>query len=231
MKKIKLKYYFILSLCSFMCWACEDLTDIQQEYLDRGEQIYVGKVDGLACYGGYYRIRINGLMHYANTAEKCVIKWVANDIEDSVTINAAQWKESDILNIYLNDMPEETYRFFVQTFDKEGNKSLNEEINGRVYGDNHILSITPKIITRVRKANDNIILTWTSTAENVSYIELKYETNEGVEQQFLPPYTESDTIYSNWKSKGKIEYRTASIPEVGAIDTLYTEWRTDHFPE
>lgn len=231
MKKSIIKYSTGLAICLFVLLSCENLTDIQQEYLDKGEQVYVGKVDSLHANGGFNRVRIWGDMHYAKTAEKCVIKWKAADLEGSMEIPSSQWIESGILDVVIDSLPEDSYRFFVQTLDSQGNKSLNEEINGVVYGHNFILSITPKLITRVRKTTGKAIITWTTSAEHVSFIELKYETLDGFEHMFRPANIENDTIFSNWKPEGIIEYRTASVPEIGAIDTIYTNWNKTAFPK
>ena len=231
MKNIIIKYSFSLVISLLMLLSCENLTDIQQRFLDLGEQVYVGKADSLNVNGGYYRVKISGDMHYAKTAEKCIITWKASEEEGLVEIPASAWINTGMLDVVIDSLPEDSYRFFVQTVDVEGNKSLNEEVNGVVYGDNFILSITPKLITRVRKTTGRAIISWTTSVEHVSFVELKYETMDGFEHVFRPANLENDTIFSNWKPLGKIEYRTASIPEIGAIDTIYTAWNETAFPQ
>lgn len=230
MKNSFIIYSVSFIVCLFVFFSCENLTDIQQKYLDMGEQVYVGKPDSLTTRGGYYRINISGLMHYASTAEKCVIKWKSSEDEGSVEIPSSEWMDTGILDVMIDNLSEDSYRLFVQTSDRKGNKSLNEEVNGVVYGDNFILSITPKLITRVRKTSGKAIIAWTTSAENVSFVELKYETLDGFEHVYRPANVENDTIL-NWKPEGRIEYRTASIPEVNAIDTLYTSWNMTAFPK
>ena len=135
----------ILSVFIVMLYNCSDINDTHQDFLDRGERIYVGRADTLVVLGGYERARIQGMMYYANSAEKCIIRWTTEGKKDSVVVQAAEWKaNNDTLSVLIEGLTEGTQRFFVQTYDKEGNKSLNLECSGTIYGEQYILSATPK---------------------------------------------------------------------------------------
>lgn len=225
-----MKKIILLLAVIFILGSCADMDDTHQEFLDRGEQIYVGKADSLDVYGGYERVKIVGLMHYANTAEKCVIRWTAEGKKDSVSIPASQWRaNNDTLSVIIDGLPEGTQRFFLQTYDKEGNKSLNVECSGTVYGEGHILTASPKIITQMIAKPDGIFLLWNMSEEAIG-VEMKYDATDG-EKTMNIAAKEDTTFLENWKLGGNIQTRTILVPEEGAIDTLYTAWNSLQFPE
>jgi len=205
------------------------MEDIHQKYLDRGEQVYVGKADSLNVYGGYNRVQIKGWMHYAKSAEKCIIKWKNADKSDSITVSASSWLATDTMTVLIEGLQEGAQRFFVQTFDIEGNASLNVECNGYVYGDEYILTATPKIITQMAPQPEGMILTWSISDEAIA-VEVKYDSNDG-EKTLKVGAAETTTLIPNWKLGGTIQARTVLVPERGAIDTLYTAWTGLDFPD
>lgn len=222
----------IISLLAvvFMLGSCANMDDTHEEFLDGGERIYVGKADSLAVYGGYERVKIMGLMHYAKTAEKCIIRWTVDGQKDSVIIQSNQWKaHNDTLSVIIEGLPEGTQRFFLQTYDAEGHKSLNIECSGTVYGEGHILTASPKIITRMVPQPDGIFLLWNMSEEAIG-VEMKYESNSG-EKTVNVAAKEDTTFLSDWKLGGFVQTRTILVPEEGAIDTLYTSWTHMQFPE
>lgn len=202
---------------------CADMNDIHQGFLDRGERIYVGRVDSLTVFGGYHRVKITGKMIYAKTAEKCIIRWSSDGVKDSVIVQADEWKaNNDTLSVIIEGLEEGTQRFFIQTYDKENHKSLNIECNGNVYGDQYILSASPKIITRLKPMPEGMELTW-NTSEEAIGVEIKYESNNG-EKNMQIDGQDVITMLPDWKLSGKLQARTTFLPETGAIDTLYSPW-------
>lgn len=218
-----MKKLIILLAVAFMLLSCADINDTHQEFLDRGEQVYVGKADTLVVYGGYERVKVWGMMYYAKTAEKCIIRWTLDGKKDSVIVQPAEWKaKNDTLSVIIEGLKEGSQRFFVQTYDEEGNQSLNVECYGTVYGDQYILTATPKIISRLTPKPEGMEISWSASEEAIE-VEVKYDTNSG-EQTLKIDGRAVTTILQDWKLSGSIQTRTVLVPEKGAIDTLYTDW-------
>ncbi|MDR0815731.1 MAG: DUF4998 domain-containing protein [Bacteroidales bacterium] len=230
MKKILMNTgYILLAISMVMIAACADLNDSQQQYLDRGERIYTGKADLLTVNGGHNRVQITGVMHYAKTAEYCIIRWTNGTDTDSLTVNASNWQATDTMKVILDGLSEGAYRIFVQTYDKDGNKSLNVECNGNAYGENFILSAKAKVISQMAfRIPSVLVLSW-SVSEKAEFVEVVYESKTGNKTLSLLGNTET-TELSDWKFGGEIKSRTAIIPEAGAIDTIYTDWLVRSFP-
>ncbi len=204
--------------------SCGDMNDTQRDFLDRGEKIYVGKIDSLQVHGGNYRAQITGLMYYAHTAEKCIIKWET----DSLIVPLDGYSASDTLKLIINNLSEGSHQFFIQTYDKEGNKSLNESCNGYSYGEQYVRTASPKIISQMKAEPSGLVLLW-NTSDEAESVEVVYESNDGDKTMALPGNVK-ETKLADWKIGGTIKSRTALIPEVGAIDTLYTDWLIQPFP-
>lgn len=225
-----MKKIIMLLTVTLLLASCADMNDTHQEFLDRGQQIYVGKADTLVVHGGYNRVEIEGAMYYATSAEKCIIRWTLNGVKDSVVVLADEWKTNeDKLSVTIEELPEGTQRFFVQTYDREGNKSLNVECSGNVYGDQYILTASPKIITQLAAKPEGMELTWNMSEEAIG-VEVKYDSNSGVETLKVKANA-TTTLLPDWKLSGNIQTRTILVPEEGAIDTLYTAWRSLQFPD
>jgi hypothetical protein len=119
--------------------------------------------------------------------------------------------------------------FRVQTYDKEGNTSLNEECFGYSYGNQFTLQATPKLVSKMTPEPAGIILLWT-VSEEAEGVEVVYENEAGEEKNLILPGDIVETVITDWKIGGFIKSRTALIPEEGAIDTLYTDWLVQYFP-
>jgi hypothetical protein len=225
----KRNYFAALLLSAAGLASCSDINEMQQEYLDRGEKIYAGKIDSLVVRGGHYRVEISGLMRYAQTAEKCIIRWETDSLTtDSLIVSLAGLTVRDTLKVIVDNLMEGGRLFYVQTYDREGNKSLNESCYGYVYGEQYILSSASKIIVSMRPEPAGIELTWNKSDEAIG-VALEYDSNEGVKTLSLPGNV--DTLFlTDWKIGGEIRNRTKLLPEAGAIDTLYSEWLTQTFP-
>src|SRR5690554_3137402 len=203
----------------FLLVTCADMNEIQQSFLDRGEKVYVGKADTLVVHGGYQRVRISGMMYYAKTAEKSVIRWTLDGVKDSVIVQAGEWSaNNDTLSVVIEGLNEGTQRFFVQNYDKEGNNSLNVECSGNVYGDQYIMQASPKIITQMTPMPEGMLISWNMTDEAVG-VEVKYETNEGMQSLSFDADAET-SLLPDWKLGGMVQTRTLLLPEEDAIDIL-----------
>lgn len=114
MKKIYLLICVLVSLLS----SCGDMLENIQPYLDKGEKIYVGKVDSLEAFSGKNRILLKGLYMYGVTQKKCVVRWYSQD-------NELQQKELEVNRVesvepfeaMIDNLDEGQYEFTIVTYD------------------------------------------------------------------------------------------------------------------
>lgn len=204
--------------------GCSDMNDTQKEFVEMGSRIYAGKIDSLTVHGGDRRVRIEGLMYYAYTAEKCIIKWEG----DSIITSLDGYAKDDTFSIIISDLEEGTWLFYVRTLDREGNSSLQETCMGYSYGEQYILSADPKLVLQMRAEPSGMVLLW-NTSEDAVSVEVAYESNTG-EKTLTLPGDVKETGLPDWKLGGYVKTRTQLLPEKDAIDMLYTDWVTQYFP-
>ena len=208
--------------------SCSDITDMQREYLDRGETLYVGRIDSIQFRGGLHRVQMEGLLKYARSASCCVVSW--NDQSLEYAINEISNK--DMAKVLIENLEEGTYRFFIQTFDEEGNKSIKSECYGYVYGDEYIMSQSPKFITEIvpDPKSSKVTLSW-NAVDNAEQVLLLYENSSGKMVRQLLPGDVRATEIDDWKKGGKIECTTYTLPEENALDTIPLTPYIQYFPE
>jgi hypothetical protein len=227
----KLLYLGILALKSLIISAmlcligCSGMNDTQQEFIEMGSRIYAGKIDSLVVRGGDHRVQISGLMYYAYTAEKCVIEW-GTGVD---TISLDQYAKGDTLKVIIPGLEEGAHYFYVRTFDKEGNRSLQETCMGYSYGEQYILQAGSKVILEMNAEPSGMVLVW-GTSEDAVSVEVKYESSMGEETLTLPGDV-AETKLPDWKLSGYIKTRTQLLPEEGAIDMLWSDWVTQYFQD
>ena len=217
-------------LCSVLIiWACSDLNDINREYLDRGEYKYVGRVDSVVVNGGENRVLITAWMHYAKTAERCVINWMNGTVKDSITVPASNWQQDGYMRVIIDNLEEGSYNFYIHTFDSKGNRSIYTESNGVAYGDFYISSMVPKILNEMKALLEGMNLSFGQSEKAVS-LEIEYENTNGSVTTLHLAGNSSQHLLPDWELGGLIRYRTGILPEINAIDTLYSEWSESRFP-
>ena len=209
----------------FICQSCSDITEMQREYLDRGETLYVGRLDSIKFRGGLHRVQMEGLLNYARSASRCVISWNDQSVEYAID----EISTGDTAKVLIKNLEEGTYRFFVQTFDEEGNKSVKSECYGYVYGDEYIMSQSPKFITEMVPDPDKMTLKW-NLSDNAIKVQLSYENISGETVRQMLPGDVKETEIADWKEGGKIECITYTIPEENALDTIPLTPHVQYFP-
>jgi hypothetical protein len=221
MKKILINTgYMLLATYIAILAGCAE-----QEFIDYGERIYVGKVDSLVVHGGFNRAQIVGQMFFAKSAVYCVIRWTSstNANMDSIVVQSSNWRATDTMKVIINGLEDAAYRFYVQTYDSDGNSSLREECSGYAYGETFLSLATAKTINQMTVTGGGISLIWNSSEKAVS-VEVAYETNAGTTKSLILPGNVFETILDDYKPGGNIKYRTGFLPEEDAIDILYSNW-------
>lgn len=208
--------------------SCTDITDVQKEWLDKGEAKYVGKLDLLQFRAGLNRVKMEGLLYWAKTAKRGVISW--NDQKLEFDIDDVRIGEGDTASLIIRDLEEGTYQFTVQLFDDYGNKSVPEISFGNTYGANYKLQQNAKHITTMTPFPDGTMLIVFNSSEDAIGIELKYESLDGSFVTKSLPGTINDVTIENYKKGGSVELITKTLPELNAFDTIALDVYKQNFP-
>ncbi len=216
------KHIAILSLSILlylMLQSCSKMNDLHDQYLEEGEVIYAAKVDSVEAVPGKNRILLNSLIQ-SQRIETVRIFW--NDYADSAGVQVSN--QTGIFPKLLEDLEEKSYIFQLVSIDKFGNESLPFEVDGTVYGDNFQSSLSNRVMTKATVVNGEMTIDWSGAVDYGIFCTLAYQNQEGEQVTKEVPVSEPETILTDWGSD--LTYNTAFVPEAGAIDTFYTDYKT-----
>jgi len=222
MRRIKFKNVIaaaMIALCAaIFMFACDDMNSLHQEYLDRGEGIYIGGVvsDSIEVYSGYRKIQFRWKINADPRIDKTVIYWDQRtgrrDVPVVRTTEGDMWMET-----LLDDMPEAEYIFEFEMQDKVGNISKATEVVGIVWGDVYIENLRGrgiKELSRLETGETQII--W----EAVSFLsilrtEIEYMDADGDPVTVTVPNDDDKTLLEGLSTGDNISVYAVHLPEKG----------------
>lgn len=213
---LKRMKYCLAIACGMIAASCSDINEMHQEWLDRGETIYAGKIDMLSARGGVGRIQIEGDAKYAQMAEKCVVRY--NDVVKEFQLADITDGDGKIA-ILLEDLEEGNYQFFVNTLDKSGNRSIVEQCFGYSYGENYAGIQNPKRVVSSSAGFSGATLVW-NTVGNAAKVRLDYWTKDLQPASLELPGDVESTLIEDWEWGGEIKITTFVLPEENALDVI-----------
>jgi hypothetical protein len=202
------------------------MNSVNQEYLDRGETFYTGKVSFLQSFPGNNRVKFTWNINSDPRITQTVIYW--NEGEDSTTIAVNRTQSGNLrLEKELN-LPEGNYIFEFVTKDNAGHRSLSVEQSVGIYGAAYIASLQNRDISTLTISK----ITWLSTVSStIQYVTVNYmdytDPDHPVQQIVRVENTDVETILSGAKSGEKLSVTTSYLPTNGldivtALPKMYT---------
>jgi hypothetical protein len=189
MKTISKKLMFAM-LCIASLWivACDDMNSIIQDDLDKGEAIYIGKVNDYIWQSGKDRVRLFWIVTDRRVS-KTIITW--NDGKEDRRIekvlSTAPGNRIDSVTV-AEYVPEGVYNFVLYNTDDEGNFiSIKETVeNVSTYGDIYASNLSVRNVSTMEWTADNKLkITWAKVeiADDADDVILstvmKYKTSTG----------------------------------------------------
>lgn len=227
MKRFESLLIFILVLIG---GACDDMLDSIQPYLDKGEIVYVGKVDSLFTRVGHNRIELIARLKSGFTQIKCkVIVTDPDGIEDTLYYDMKRQNGEQYLKYMFNELKEGQYDFSVIMFDAHGNKSLAELAEGYSYGSFYQSTLFNRRLNEVQVRDGNIILNWKSV-DNALYTLVTYKSSKGEEKTIKVPINEYQTVIEDYFPGGTFSWVTVYKPGETALDEFYSTSNENVFP-
>ncbi len=217
----------LMAMGIFALGSCSKMDDTYHKFWDEGEHIYPASADSLKSFSGKDRVKLQWLIVGDPTIRKAVIYW--NNRADSmvVPINKDNAAGIDTMNVFIDNLSEGTYSFEVFTFDQYGNRSVEANTTGKVYGDSYANSLLTRIVENNSYLNNILNIQWGAPADASSLgAEIEYTDTDGNKTTLLvDPDAETTTINDFGFSYSKyFKYRTLFLPDSTAIDTFYTDY-------
>lgn len=219
----------IYSLLALLLLSCDGMNDNIEEYLDRGEVNYLGRVDSASAIGGKERILFTWQPGKDPRIEECLITW--NERQDSVIVpvDLSQIDENGYFSVVIGDFKEGTYVFNMYHLGKKGYPSIKHEVVGKVYGEKFQASLYPRGMKEIVVKDEKVKLSW-GTATDSCRVMLSYPDISGKMQSLAISALEDSTLIDNYKPGGEFTYRTYYLPETNALDEFFVDSDKMQFP-
>ena len=215
--------FAVLALLSVA--GCYSIDDTQKEWTDKGETIYVGKLDSLEVRSGMNRVEIVGDTRYLRTAKTCTVTYEVMDEQGMTVEKVNEYVLTDVIGddgkarLIVDGLESGSYYFDVLTFDSYGNKSVPSQVYGVAYGEEDVLVETPRRLSALTPRPDcSVNLEWNDATS--TYVELKYVDADGAEQTMK---IEGDPVVTNiesWMMGGKVSVQTFILKNETDLDMI-----------
>ncbi len=214
-------------LASMAFVGCYSIDDTQKEWTDKGETIYVGRLDSLKVRSGMNRVEIVGDTRYLRTAVTCEVKY--ND--KTLTYQIADVKGDDgKARMIVDNLEGGSYYFDIMTYDAVGNKSVPRQVYGVAYGEKDALVEAPRrISTFIPKPDGSLDIEWNDA--EVTYSELDYENANGEIVTVEINDNQEITNVKSWKKGGAVKVRSYIRKKEVDLDMLALGELEYQFPE
>lgn len=214
--------------------ACTGMQDDIQEYLDRGETIYVGKVVAVA-HPGKNRIMIEAMMPYGMTQTHCVFSWKSPTGKvEAKSFDIERKTELDVFQFMLEPLEEGQHDFKVVTKDASGNSSIIIDVGGYSFGEVYQSTLDNREINNIKVSDDdnqNVEVNWLSI-NNIQFegCNIEYEKSDGTIGKVHAAKDAQSTILPLYKAQGNMKWNSSYLPDSLAIDKFVTEWNEMKLP-
>jgi hypothetical protein len=200
------------------------MDDVYKELIVPNGLVYPQCPDSLKAYSGLNKIRITWFAAKDPNVVKARVYW--NNYTDSVDVIPTPGAE--IISVDVDNLEENTYTFYVVTFDDEGNKSVPGEIMGEVLGDSYVMTLAARPVLSEVVAENYWKINWGTPALNEGAIgvEIEYQTTGGVKNTVTTPASESFTLISDAAPDTEYRYRTMYFVENKFMEPIHSDYTT-----
>ena len=223
MKTLKTSFIIVVILLMTIT-SCENLKDTYHEFVKDGETVYVAKADSIKVRGGKNRIEISWLLLTDPNVSQYKIFW--NNKKEFEEGFIQKTSQVDTVRVMFNDMEEDTYEFDIILYDRYGNSSITASTIGQVYGERYQRSLLNRVYRNVYRLNSrDIEVEWMPATEGMLDVHMEYMDRMNVNRSLVMPDSITIATITDFPIDGTLQFRTAFIPEIAALDTFYSNYQ------
>ncbi|MDR3245946.1 MAG: hypothetical protein LBT50_05880 [Prevotellaceae bacterium] len=226
MKKI---VYLMIMIVAGFSYSCKEMDSIYQEFVVPNGLVYPQKADSLKIYSGVGKVRITWFKAKDPNVAKARIYW--NNYTDSIDVSIPA--NSEIVSANIAGLDENTYTFYVVTYDDDNNASIPNEITGAVFGDSYIIGLAMRPILSETVDRTGI---WTINWGNANIAggaiatEIEYQKSDGSKKTITIPVSETVTVISDAETGTEYRYRTLYFVPEKFMETVPSSYTTRIMP-
>ena len=215
--------HIIACLIFFAFASCTKMDANYAGFIKNGPIIYPGKADSVKAFAGYGRVMLSWMLTSDQTITGCKVFW--NFGADSLVVPVVKTVKTDTIKVYINNLSEGAYNFTVYTYDAAGNRSVGSQSIGNIYGPVFMSTLFNRPVRSVSKVMDSVKITWVGRDARCLGTEWNFTGTNQEPGHYFSPVGDTSLITSCDIKQG-VSYRSLFVPEVNAIDTFYTDYKT-----
>jgi len=223
------KIIFVLLAPYLLLMACESVDETYNEFVNKGETVYIGRPDSVFVGSGNERLRFWVII---NADPKIKSGFLANtdeSIKQSFDINRSRNGTDTI--VFDMEIPEGEYTFNLTLQDDLGNQSIPKEVSVKVYGEKYRQNLISRSITEVEAFDQYALVHWSDPFDNSVKSILKYEDQEGKLHSLEVSNDATQTELPNYKKGSTIEVSSIYRPTALAIDEFESSSNQRSLPQ
>lgn len=225
-----LLFLFFIAFIVLNLSSCDKMDDIQKQYADEAEDIYLGKVDSAEVIPGFGRVMLAWELSADPRVDRVKIYW--NNHQDSTSKEFDRPGSGNIKDsLIIENLPEGNYTFELRTENDLGNTSLFSIVSGSVWGPNRGDQLGSRDIISFGFDNDKSTYTIHLTPiaivnpdDSLVFTEITYMSSDGG-KTIRVPSDSLDTILKNFEVGSEFSVRDAFV-SVNVFDTIYNNYRS-----
>jgi len=226
MKKVSILFYTALSLPVFLILllaSCDKMDDIQKEFAEKEEAVYLGKVDSVKSYPGFGKAKLVWYMNADPKVDRTIIYW--NLRKDSIVKpfnRTALGGQKD--SIVLEDLPEGSLLVEFRNVNDKGETSLFSSATVTVWGPKFADGLRARTLTALdydyNQSRYNLELSKATPGDSVVYSEITYTTKSNTTNVITINRSDTTAVLTDFPDGGAFDLRTVFYPPQG-VDTVY----------
>lgn len=206
--------------------SCDDMNEIQREYADKEERVYLGKVDSIKSIPGFGRSKITWYIGTDPKIEQTIIYW--NQREDSIVKNFVRHTtgvQKD--SIIIENLPEGSTLFEFRNVNSRGETSLFSSAAVTAWGPDFAFGLPGRRLTSTLfdYENSEFALKFSPTVkgDSVVYTQILYTDNTGSGKEIIIDRITNDTTLTGFSDGKEFKFRNVFFLPQG-LDTVFGEY-------
>lgn len=230
MKRIVNKFFkhfllFIITLTFFI--SCDNMNDIQREFAEREEQVYLGKVDSLKVTPGFGRAKVSWYISADPKIEQTIIYW--NEREDSLVVDVNRTSSGLYRDsILVENLEEGSTLLEFRNVNSKGQSSLFTSVIATSWGGSFAEQLLARKLTSTVYNYEESIFTLKFSpvviGDSVEYSQVVYTDKYGKEKTLRIDREINDTTLIDFPDGATFGFRNIFFLPQG-LDTVFSDFQ------
>lgn len=217
MKKSMKDISLLILLFGLFIVSCDKMDENYSKYLEGGEINYSSRPLDIQGQSGFKRVQLSWKLTTVNNIKECIVAY--NDKLITIPITSPQ---DTAISYLVENLEEGIYNFEVFSLGNNDNKSLISRVTTSAYGNKYKNELATQKLDNFFYAEEKLNFDVIGDYKNLIGFIIQYTTED--DQNESKFYEKGETVEGiNIKSGSEIKISSGYLPEITAIDTIYSQ--------